>query len=130
MSNLRSSRKGRSSRMKEFTPLTSAKLLEEIIIISNKPRLNGVLLFKHSPRCGVSLHALKQLQKDWVYSSDKVDVYLINVLEHRDISNKVSAIFSVHHESPQILLIKNGECVGNASHWEVSIETVNSWIHA
>lgn len=116
--------------MKDFTPLTTSKQLEEIITISNKPRLNGVLLFKHSPRCGVSLHALKQLKKDWVNSSEKVDVYLINVLEHRDISNQVSAIFGVRHESPQVLFIKNGACIGNASHWEVSIETVNGWIHA
>ena len=104
--------------------------LEEMITISNKPRNHGVLLFKHSPRCGVSIHALKQLQKDWGYNSEKVAVYLINVLENREISNNVSARFNVQHESPQILLIKNGKSIGNASHWEVSIETINGWIHA
>lgn len=116
--------------MIDFIPLTHQEQVEELMNISNKPRNNGVLLFKHSPRCGVSLSAWKQLNNDWVYNTDEVAVYLINVIESRDISNKVSTLFEVQHESPQILLINNAQCVGNASHWEVSIETINGWINA
>lgn len=111
-----------------FIPLTEESQLLEIQELSNKPRNHGVLLFKHSYRCGISGFVLNQLKQDWNFNENDFDIYMIDVLKNRNISNRIADIYGVRHESPQILLIKHGTCVGNASHNEVSINTVNSWV--
>jgi len=110
-------------------PLADLKQLTDFSSTVNKPRLNGVLLFKHSTRCIISKMALRELEKDWHYSSDELEVYLVDVLSNRQISNQIADIYNVRHESPQLLFIKGNSCAGNASHNDVSIQLVDSWIH-
>lgn len=110
-------------------PLTDLKQLANLSSDVNKPRLNGVLLFKHSTRCIISKMALRELEKDWHYDNDEVEVYMIDVLNNRQISNQIADIYSVRHESPQILFLKGDSCLGNASHGDVSIQTVDRWIN-
>jgi bacillithiol system protein YtxJ len=110
-------------------PLADLKQLTDFSSTVNKPRLNGVLLFKHSTRCIISKMALRELEKDWHYSYDELPVFLIDVLRNREISSQIADIYNVRHESPQILLLKDGVCVGNASHGDVSILTVDHWLN-
>ena len=110
-------------------PLTDLKQLSDLSTNVNKPRTNGVLLFKHSTRCIISKMALRELEKDWHYSSDELEVYLVDVLSNRQISNQIADIYNVRHESPQLLFIKGNSCAGNASHSDVSIQTVDRWLN-
>lgn len=75
-----------------------------------------VLIFKHSTRCSISTMALSRMENRWEYSEDQVDAYYLDLIAHRDISNKISADFNVQHESPQVLLIRDGEVVYHTSH--------------
>jgi len=90
------------------------------------------LIFKHSTRCSISLMAKKKFEFEWDSLPGETPVYFLDLLNHRDISNAIAEIFKVHHESPQLLLIKDGECIFEASHSEISAEeaaeqmTVNS----
>ena len=90
------------------------------------------LIFKHSTRCSISLMAKKKFEFEWDSLPAETPVYFLDLLNHRDISNAIAEIFKVHHESPQLLLIKGGECIFEASHSEISAEeaaeqmTVNS----
>jgi bacillithiol system protein YtxJ len=59
---------------------------------------------------------------DWTFLPDNVPVYFLDLISYRDISNTVADIFRVHHESPQLLLIKDGECIYETSHGEISME--------
>jgi bacillithiol system protein YtxJ len=53
-----------------------------------------------------------------------VDFYFLDLIQHRNISNKIAQEFSVFHESPQVLLIKNGECVYDESHSGISMDEI------
>jgi bacillithiol system protein YtxJ len=80
------------------------------------------IIFKHSTRCSISLITKKRLEMDWTFLPDNIPVYFLDLINYRDISNTVADIFKVHHESPQLLLIKDGECVYETSHGEISME--------
>ncbi len=105
--------------------LTDNSQLEGIINLSKEQSANGltVLIFKHSTRCSISSMALNRLENKWV-DNEKIPVYYLDLLNHRDISNEISSVFSVEHASPQALLIKNGICVYNASHTNISVADI------
>lgn len=73
-----------------------------------------VLLFKHSTRCSISDMAKARLDRSNL--SDTMDAYYLDLIAYRPISQAIAERFAVHHESPQILLIRNGECILDASH--------------
>lgn len=91
--------------------LNSDVQLEEINKLSfSKP----VVIFKHSTRCSISTMAKARL--DRAIQPEGVAFYYLDLLNFRGISNKIAEIFSVPHESPQVLLIKNAECVYEETH--------------
>lgn len=83
----------------------------------------AVLLFKHSTRCSISSMALNRIENKW-QNNDAIDTYYLDLLNHRDISNEIENILHVEHASPQVLLIKNGVCVYNASHSEINVADI------
>ena len=66
---------------------------------------------------------LKRLEREG--APDTMDFYFLDLIKNRDISNEISELFQVSHESPQILLIKNGVCVYDESHYAISMESLN-----
>lgn len=115
--------------MMNSIPLVDENQLTEIINISNKPHVNGVLIFKHSTRCGVSRQANNSLLRDWKFDENSLPVYFLDLLKYRSLSNRIAELFRVQHESPQLLFIKNGTCTGNASHSDASIESIEAWMN-
>ena len=102
-----------------WIPLTEEGQLNEIVTKSEtKPQV----IFKHSTRCSISAVALQRLQKS--QQPDGLDFYFLDLLAHRPLSNKVAEVFEVHHESPQILLIKDGKCVFDESHLGISMNDI------
>ncbi|MDH3215177.1 MAG: bacillithiol system redox-active protein YtxJ [Candidatus Krumholzibacteria bacterium] len=101
--------------------LDSRKSLRQLI---DRSRYVPTVIFKHSTRCGVSHFAKKQLERDWDLAADAVDVYYLDLVAHRDVSNDVSIAFDVRHESPQILLIRDGESIYDTSHQGVSVQAI------
>lgn len=93
--------------------------LNHIITSShNKPQV----IFKHSTRCSISGVALQRLQK--ADQPQNVDFYFLDLIAYRQMSNKVAETFKVAHESPQVLVIKNGECVYDESHLSISMDDI------
>ncbi len=78
-----------------------------------------VVIFKHSTRCSISSMAKSRLERET--APENTSFYYLDLLRHRDISNKIAADYAVHHESPQLLLIKNGECVYEETHNGISM---------
>jgi len=101
-----------------WIPLTDLGQLNEIISSSNE---KPVVIFKHSTRCIVSRTALKQFEKEYDVETlhCNVSTYFLDLLEHRDISNEIASRFEVYHQSPQLLLIKNGKSVYDVSHSDI-----------
>lgn len=98
-----------------WIPLQDLEQLNEIINNSDE---KPVVIFKHSTRCIISRTALKQFENEFDLE-DKVDAYFLDLLEHRDISNEIASRFGVHHQSPQLLLIKEGKSVYDVSHSDI-----------
>lgn len=80
------------------------------------------LIFKHSTRCSISMMAKKRFELDWETLPENINLYFLDLLRFREISNSIATDFSVFHQSPQLLLIKDGECIYEASHGEISVE--------
>lgn len=105
----------------EWRKLTDLGQLNELIELSfEKP----VLIFKHSTRCSISRFALKQFESDYDFSNEELQPYFLDLLEYRSVSNEVASRFDVFHQSPQILIIKEGQCVYDESHDSISIDSV------
>lgn len=102
------------------------------IHLTTKEQLNSIkaaqgytLIFKHSTRCSISLMAKRKFELDWDELPEDTNVYFLDLLNYREISNAIAETFQVHHESPQLLLIKDGECILDQSHSGISVEEVN-----
>lgn len=85
----------------------------------------GLLIFKHSRRCSISAMAFNRFTRKWKYDEEKFPIYYLDVIGQRNISNEVANKYGIRHESPQILLIKNGVCDYNASHMGISPSELN-----
>jgi len=98
-----------------WIPLQFVGQLDEMVAFSDQ---KPAVIFKHSTRCSISRFALKQFENEYALE-DKVDAYFLDLLEYRDISNEIASRFGVYHQSPQLLLIKNGQSVYDASHSDI-----------
>lgn len=76
---------------------------------------SSFIIFKHSPRCSISNLAKSRFERNWPVNQ-KTPVYLINVLNQRELSNQIQDFYGISHQSPQVLVIKNGVCILNDSH--------------
>ena len=99
--------------------LTDEEQLKQIIVKSQeKPQV----IFKHSTRCSISAVALQRLQK--AQQPEDTDFYYLDLISYRGLSNKIAETFKVHHESPQVLVIRDGQCVFNESHLGISMDDI------
>jgi bacillithiol system protein YtxJ len=97
--------------------------LESADQLNHIKQQNGYsLIFKHSTRCSISMMAKRRFELDWDDLPADMPLYFLDLIQYRDISNQVAQLFQIHHESPQLLLIKDGECILDLSHGEISVE--------
>jgi bacillithiol system protein YtxJ len=102
-----------------WIPLTTDNQIELIRAASfAKPQL----IFKHSTTCSISKMAFSRFER--AEAPDSIDFYYLDLLSYRQISTAIAEDFQVHHESPQILLIKNGECIYDESHYGIMMDEV------
>lgn len=99
--------------------LTEMSQLDGIIASSHtRPQL----IYKHSTRCNISSIALKRLEKESF--PEGIDFYFLDLLAYRSLSNAVAERFQVHHESPQVILIRQGEVVYDESHLSIQADEI------
>lgn len=94
--------------------------IEQLTTIAEESKLKAVAIFKHSTRCGISRMALRQFENNFTIPSDQLKLYYLDLLSFREVSNEVGITFHVLHESPQLIVIKNGNSVYHASHHNIS----------
>lgn len=88
-----------------------------------------IIIFKHSTRCPVSSMAKRSLEFDKDIIPAGLKFYFLDLIAHRDISNQISTLWNVKHESPQILIIKGKDCIYNASHSDIEMQDIISYIN-
>ena len=98
---------------------------EQLERIKEESAEKDVLIFKYSTRCSVSGMALSRLDRSWNGEEMKrVKAYFLDLISYRNISNAIEEIFEVRHESPQVLLIRNGESIYDSSHMAISYPAI------
>lgn len=108
-----------------WIPLKSLEQLEEVNQISKQ---ETVLIFKHSTRCGISKMVIKMFEKQFDESMSNLKVYYLDLLNYRELSNEVGYKYQVLHQSPQLLVIKNGIALESASHYDITTINLKSYI--
>ncbi len=81
-----------------------------------------LVIFKHSTRCSISSMAKSRLERST--PPEGIDFYYLDLIRHRTISNKLAEDYDVWHESPQVLLIKDGACIYDESHNGITMDNI------
>lgn len=100
-----------------FINVDSIEGLERLVAESHE---RPVILFKHSLTCGISSGVYREV------SQVRADVNLVVIQTHREISNAIAAITGVRHESPQAIVLRGGEPVYHASHYDIEAEHIEA----
>ena len=95
-----------------WIPLTQKDQLDAI---SDKSKNKTQLIFKHSTRCGISRMVMNQFVSAYNVEAN-TDLYYLDLLNYRTVSDEVGYRFQVMHQSPQLLVVRNGVAVAHASH--------------
>ncbi|MCY7291255.1 MAG: bacillithiol system redox-active protein YtxJ [Ferruginibacter sp.] len=80
------------------------------------------VIFKHSTRCSISTMAKGRLERST--QPEGIDFNYLDLIAHRNISAKIADVFDVQHESPQILIIKDGKCIYDESHNGINMDEI------
>ncbi len=121
LDNLRNSQK--NNLHSDWKTLDSEAQLDKIIKGSHE---KPVMLFKHSTTCGISAGAKDRLESNWDIDPEKMDFYYLDLLNFRSVSNLIAEKLNVIHQSPQVILIKDGKAIYDTSHHAISAEAVSS----
>ena len=101
-------------------PWIPLKELSQLDFIEQKSKSKTQVIFKHSTRCGISRMVMNQFIDTYNLTEEDLDLYYLDLLNYRDISNEVGYKFQVMHESPQLLVIKNETVIVHASHGQIN----------
>lgn len=85
------------------------------------------LILKHSTRCIISKMALQNFEKSYELG-DEVETYFLDLISYRSVSNTIADVFAVEHQSPQLLIIKDGKVVFHESHEGIEASDVKKYI--
>ena len=107
--------------MINWTKLETEQDLRQLVQTSYE---TPCLILKHSTTCPISSMAKYRLEDDWAFAEEEVTPYYLDLLRYRSLSNLIAETFSVHHESPQVILVKNGESDYDSSHLDISVPEV------
>lgn len=98
-----------------FFRIDDRETLDKLITDS---RSKPVVIFKHSIACGISSAAYREMEKL------EGQVNLLEVQSARDVSRELADLTGIRHETPQVIVLKDGKAVWNASHFDVKAGAV------
>ncbi|MEM1326949.1 MAG: bacillithiol system redox-active protein YtxJ [Bacteroidota bacterium] len=111
--------------LKQWEVLDESVALAQLVEISHQ---KPVVIFKHSIRCGISSMVKNQLESDWDFSEGELEFYYLDLINHRAVSNAIADELGVIHQSPQIIVLKDGKAVYDTSHHMVSTRAIRQAI--
>ena len=106
-------------------PLRTMEQLDEI---AEESKIQPVAIFKHSTRCGISRMVLRQFEKNYSVDPDYMKLYFLDLLSNRQVSDEVGYRFQVLHQSPQLIVIKDGVAVAHASHHRIRAKELENFV--
>lgn len=104
-----------------FTPVTTIAQLEQVM---SDTASDPIVLFQHDPYCPISQYAYQQMRR-LTYP-----ISLINVSQHHDLTEAIEERTGIRHESPQVIVLKQGDASWSASHYAITQEAVEEALQA
>jgi len=104
-----------------WSTITNSNQLDEII---EESKTQPVAIFKHSTRCGISFNIKYNLEENWDFEEKDLKFYYLDLIAYRSISNLVAQKFGIIHQSPQVIMLKNGKVVFDTSHHMISTKAI------
>ena len=98
----------------------SLETIDQLVAIDTESMQQPILLFKHSTRCSISAMMLARLERSWEEGAGMKPYYL-DLISFRDLSNEIAVRYGIEHQSPQALVIKNGQCIYAGSHMSIDV---------
>ncbi len=108
------------SKEEKILPWIPLNELQQLDFIEKKSTTKTQIIFKHSTRCGISRMVMNQFVEAYRFTEKDLDLYYLDLLNNRDVSNETGYKFQVIHESPQLIIIKNGIVVSQSSHGAIN----------
>lgn len=102
--------------------------VEQLNVVLSESKSGTAVFFKHSTSCPLSAAAKRRLEKEWETFNQDTSVYYIDLLAYRSVSNQLAEETEVKHQSPQLIVVKDGEVVYHASHLSIDAAKVASHI--
>ena len=118
----------KEAKEEKVLPWIALNTIEQLKHIQEKSKTKTQVIFKHSSRCGISTMVLNQFVDAYELTADDLDLYFLDLINYRDVSNEVAYKFQVLRQSPQLLVIKNGVVVAHDSHSGVTAIDLSSFI--
>ncbi|AFC24505.1 bacillithiol system redox-active protein YtxJ [Saprospira sp. CCB-QB6] len=107
-----------------WQPLRSLNDLEAALAQSENEK---IVLFKHSTRCSISSMAKKRLERSWDYAEGQgPKMYFLDLIAYREISNAIAEELGVMHQSPQLIVVQNGQALMDCSHSDIRWEELQA----
>ncbi|EAR00391.1 bacillithiol system redox-active protein YtxJ [Maribacter sp. HTCC2170] len=116
---------GKTGHRVPWKPLVSVDQLDEI---AEKSSDKTQLIFKHSTTCGISRMVLNTFNNSYEFSEEQFDVYYLDLHSYREVSNETGYKFQVMHQSPQLLVIRNGVAIAHSSHGGINDVGLSEYI--
>lgn len=113
---------------KQALPWQELKSIDQLDQIAEASKTKTQAIFKHSTRCGISRMVISNFEDSFDLSENQVDLFYLDLLNHRDISSEIAAKFQVFHESPQFIIIRNGVAVHHASHSTITPQVLHQFV--
>lgn len=125
LNNIFGNKNSNEKKVETDLPWINLVSLAQLDEIESKSAQRVQVIFKHSTTCGISRMVMNMFKNSYNFSEDQIDLYYLDLLSYREVSNGVAEKFKVMHQSPQLLVIKNGTVVAHDSHGainEISLE--------
>lgn len=104
--------------------------ISQVEEIKSRSKSIPCVLFKHSTRCSISSLAKYRLEDQWEFPEKTAECFFLDLLSHREVSNYIAETFQVHHESPQVLVIREEECIYDVSHLDITVSDIREYLQA
>lgn len=102
--------------------------LEDLIAADTVSTEKAVVIFKHSTRCSISRFVLKQFENTFDLPFEDIEVYFLDLIEYRSVSNEIATRYGVVHQSPQMIVLKNRKSVFDASHEGIDATSLKQFV--
>lgn len=112
-------KKEKTVKEKKELPWIQLESMDQLDVIAENSKNKTQVVYKHSSTCGISRMVLNMFSEGYDTDLD-IDLYFLMIQNHREVSNTIEEKFGVKHESPQLLVIKNGEVVFHTSHGAIA----------